>query len=183
MDHESYWLWCIQQTLNPPTVCIELSHGFHTYTVDRILCMLGKFVPWFIGCSYMPSGEPDKRSCCSLPSWIISWGPWSSWKATTSPPLYSLFTSWEDPKKTTFSPLIMVQWKIAVFGDLPLKVIVHFQPQLMDPIFHPWDASLIKRPPKNSSLRTNCLATSAWVLSINNLWVNYTASSSKFPFI
>lgn len=154
-----------------------------THTVDRILCMLGKFVPWFIGCSYMPSGEPDKRSCCSLPSWIISWGPWSSWKATTSPPLYSLFTSWEDPKETTFSPLIMVQWKIAIFGDLPLKVIVHFQPQLMDLIFHPWDASLIKRPPKDSSLRTNCLATSAWVLSINNLWVNYTASSSKSPFI
>ena len=75
------------------------------------------------------------------------------------PPLYSLFTSWEDPIKTTFSPLIMVQWKIAIFGDLPLKVIIHFQPQLMDLIFHPWDASLIKRPRKNSSLRTNCLAT------------------------
>ena len=66
-----------------------------------------------------------------------------------------------DFKKTYLcsKTVIMVQWKIAIFGDLPLKVIIHFQPQLMDLIFHPWDASLIKRPRKNSSLRTNCLAT------------------------
>lgn len=126
--------------------------------------------------------HPDKRSCCSLPSWIITWGPWSSWKAITSP----LFTA--------FSPVEKIQKKLPfLHWSWFSRKSPFLETRLLKWLFissHSWWTQFFTLGCifKNAhlkiahwELRTNCLAN--WCMGVVHqqpLGKSKTASSSKF---